>query len=72
MQAIAVKMSQSQAQFSIPDAQPDSFREFFQFNSSFDLNSLPNPREIPDLQKSFDLQESIYIVETLRDDRIRI
>src|SRR5204863_1216370 len=60
---IAIKMAQSQLT-SIPDAQPDPFREFFK------PDPLPDSQhEIPDSQES---SESIKAPETSRDDRIAI
>jgi hypothetical protein len=67
----ATKMSQSQST-SIPDAQPDPFREFFRPDSLSDLllpDSLSDSREIPDSQES---SESTYAPATSRDDRIAI
>ena len=60
-QAIAVKMSQSQAQSSIslPDAQPDSFCEFFK----------PPSPELSEIQEGSLID---FEPETLRDKRIAI
>jgi 3-isopropylmalate dehydratase small subunit len=64
LQATAVKMSQSQAQssISIPDAQPDPFRELFRPDpllDSLDSLPLPDPPPLPDSQREIpDSQES--------------